>query len=146
MGKVLKIAISKNSGGEIQSVSNAEAVTGKGLINDRHFKDGNKDRNQITLIEIENINYYNQISGTTIDSINFRRNIVTEGIALNNLINNEFFIGEVKVKGRDLCQPCKELQDKLKQKNFVKKIVNRAGLRCEILTGGKIFVGDEIKE
>ena len=51
----------------------------------------------------------------------------------------------MKVKAHDLCQPCKELQDKLKQENFVKKLLNRGGLRCEILTNGKIFIGDEIK-
>ena len=85
MGKVLKIGISKNIGNEIQiqSLNEVEAIAGKGLINDKHFKDGNEVRCQITLIEIENINYYNRISNTTIPAISFRRNIITEGIKLN---------------------------------------------------------------
>ena len=75
----------------------------------------------------------------------FRRNIITEGIRLNELVGSEFFIGNVKVKAHDLCRPCKYLQESLNQKNLVKKLLRKGGLRCEILTNGKIFVGDEIK-
>ena len=61
------------------------------------------------------------------------------------LIGSEFLIGKVRVKGHDLCSPCKYLQESLEQKNLVKEMLRRAGLRCEIVTSGKIFVGDEIK-
>ena len=147
MGKVLKIGISKNIGNEIQiqSLNEVEAIAGKGLINDKHFKDGNEVRCQITLIEIENINYYNRISNTTIPAISFRRNIITEGIKLNELVGKEFIIGEVRVKAHDLCRPCKYLEESLKQKNIVKEFLRKGGLRCEILTDGKIFIGDIIK-
>ena len=147
MGKVLKIGISKNIGNEIQiqSLNEVEAIAGKGLINDKHFKDGNEVRCQITLIEIENINYYNRISNTTIPAISFRRNIITEDIELNELVGKEFIIGEVRVKAHDLCRPCKYLEESLKQKNIVKEFLRKGGLRCEILTDGKIFIGDIIK-
>jgi len=144
MGKVLEIGISENSGGKINSIPYVEAIAGKGLINDRHHKEVNKNKNQITLIEIENIERYNQISGTSIPPINFRRNIITKGIKLNELVGAEFFIGRVKVKGHDLCRPCKELQDRLRQENFVKKLIDKGGLRCEVLSNGKISVGDKI--
>ena len=147
MGKVLKIGISKNIGSEIQiqSLNEVEAIAGKGLINDKHFKDGNEVRCQITLIEIENINYYNRISNTTIPAISFRRNIITEGIKLNELVGKEFIIGVVRVKAHDLCRPCKYLEESLKQKNIVKEFLYKGGLRCEILADGKIFIGDIIK-
>ena len=147
MGKVRGIGISKNIGSEIQiqSLNEVEAIAGKGLINDKHFKDGNEVRCQITLIEIENINYYNKISNTTIPAISFRRNIITEGIKLNELVGKEFIIGEVRVKAHDLCRPCKYLEESLKQKNIVKEFLRKGGLRCEILTDGKIFIGDIIK-
>ena len=61
------------------------------------------------------------------------------------LINKEFFIGNAKVKGIELCEPCLHLQTILRQKNLVKKLVHKAGLRCEILASGKISVGDIIK-
>ena len=58
------------------ATSNVEAIAKKGLVNDRYFKENNDRRNQITLIEIENINDYNQTFGTSIPSTNFRRNII----------------------------------------------------------------------
>ena len=146
MPEVIEIAISEYSRGQMKSVNNVEAISGKGLVNHYHFKNDNEKRRQITLIEIENINHYNQISGTYILPKNFRRNIITEGIRLNELVGSEFFIGNVKVKAHELCRPCKYLQESLKQKNLVKELLRKAGLRCEILTSGKIFVDDEIKQ
>ena len=145
MSKVVEIAVSENPRGQMKSVNNVKAIAGKGLVNHYHFKNDNEKRCQITLIEIENINHYNQITRTSIPSKDFRRNIVTEGIKLNALVGSEFFIGEVKVKAHDLCRPCKYLQESLNQKNLVKELLRKGGLRCEILTNGKIFVGDEIK-
>ena len=145
MGKVLEIGIFENKSNKIVNVSDVEAIKGKGLVGEKHFKENNKKRCQITLIEIENINHYNKITRTTIPAIKFLRNIVTEGIQLNVLVGKEFFIGTVKVKAHDLCRPCKYLQESLDQKNTVKELLHTGGLRCEILTNGKISVGDEIK-
>ena len=145
MPKVIEIAISESSGRVMKNVYSVESIAGKGLLNDRHFKEDNEKKSQITLIEIENINDYNRISGTTILPKDFRRNIITEGIKLNELVGSEFFIGKVKLKAHDLCRPCRNLGESLKQKNFVKELLRKAGIRCEILSDGKIFVGDEIK-
>jgi len=144
MGKVLKIGISENKSNKIVNVNDVDAIKGKGLVDEKHFKEDNKKRCQITLIEIENINHYNQITGTTIPAIDFLRNIVTEGIQLNVLVGKEFFIGTVKVKAHDLCRPCKYLQESIQQKNTVKVLLHTGGLRCEILSSGKICVADQI--
>jgi len=144
MGKVLEIGISENKSNKIVNVNDVDAIKGKGLVGEKHFKEDNKKRCQITLIEIENINYYNKITGTTIPAINFLRNIVTEGIQLNVLVGKEFFIGTVKVKAHDLCRPCRYLQESLQQKNTVKELFHTGGLRCEILSSGKICVDDQI--
>ena len=144
MGKVHEIGISKNKNDKIVNVSDVEAIKGKGLVGEKHFKEDNKKRSQITLIEIENINHYNKITGTMIPAINFLRNIITEGVRLNVLVGKDFFIGVVKVRGHDLCRPCKYLQESLQQKNVVDELLNTGGLRCEILTSGIILVGDNI--
>ena len=65
---------------------------------------------------------------------------------MNDLVDKEFLIGNIKVKGHRLCAPCRYLQELLKQKNLVKKLLNRGGLRCEILTDGTISVNDPIKQ
>ena len=144
MGKVLEIGISENKSNKIVNVNEVEAIKGKGLVGEKHFKENNKKRSQITLIEIENINHYNKITGTQIPAISFLRNIVTEGIRLNVLVGKEFCIGKVKVRAHDLCRPCKNLQESFQQKNTVKELLYTAGLRCEILSSGKIFIDDQI--
>ena len=145
MGRVVGIGIAEIKGNKIKSVDKIDALKGKGLLNDRKFRENNQKNCQITLIEIENINYFNDISKTNISPFDFRRNIITENIRLNDLIGKELFVGEVKLKAHDLCRPCKYLQDKLKQKNIVKEFLHKGGLRCEILTNGKITVVDIIK-
>ena len=145
MGKVVEIGITKIKGNSMIKVEYVEAIKNKGLLNDRKFNENNDKKKQITLIQIENINYFNKISGTSITAVDFRRNIITEGIELNSLLDKEFFIGEVRVKCHDLCRPCMYLQELLKQNNFVKEFLLKGGLRCEILTSGKIYKNDEIK-
>ena len=145
MSEVLKICISKNSGEEMQDLDTIEVLADKGIINDRYFNENNDQDIQITFIESENIDYVNEISSTSVPYIDFRRNIITKGIKLNKLVDKEFLIGNVKIKGHRLCNPCKYLQDKLNIENLVKKLVNRGGLRCEILIDGRISVKDKIK-
>ena len=145
MSEVLKICISKNSGEEMQDIDSIEVLANKGIVNDRYFNENNDQDIQITFIESENIDYVNEISSTSVPYIDFRRNIITKGIKLNELVDKEFLIGNVKIKGHRLCNPCKYLQDKLNIENLVKKLVNIGGLRCEILTDGRVSVKDKIK-
>ena len=146
MSEVSKICITNKSAEEMQDVNTVEVIASKGIVNDRYFNENNNQALQITLIESENIDYYNQISETNIPYISFRRNIITKGIQLNDLVGKEILIGNVKIKGHRLCAPSRYLQEMLKQKNLVKKLLNRGGLRCEILTDGIISVNDPIKQ
>ena len=146
MSEVSKICFTNKSAEEMQDVDTVEVIASKGIVTDRYFKENNDQALQITLIESENIDYYNQISETNIPYISFRRNIITKGIQLNDLVGKEFLIGNVKIKGHRLCAPCRYLQEMLKQKNLVKKLLNRGGLRCEILTDGIISVNNPIKQ
>ena len=145
MGIVVEIGISKNKGEKIKNSTEVEVIKGKGIVFDRKFKTNNDKNRQITLIEKENINYYNDIAKTKITALDFRRNIVTQNIKLNDLVGKEFFIGKIKVKAHDLCRPCKYLQERLKQNNIIKEFMHKGGLRCEILDDGEIAVGDLIK-
>ena len=145
MPKVFKIGITKSKNQKIQEVEEINVLAGEGIIGDRYFDESTEDRNQLTLIESENIDYYNQKFNLKIPYLNFRRNIVTKGIELNDLIGKELLINQTKIKGIDLCRPCKELQEKLGLDNFIKEFLKKGGLRCEILTSANIKVGDEIK-
>ena len=86
MSIVSKICITSKFGKEMIEVDIVEVIANKGIINDRYFKDQNEKDIQLTLIESENIDYFNQKSKTKIIDMDFRRNIITQGIKLNDLI------------------------------------------------------------
>ena len=144
MSKVFKIGIAKNNHQEIQEVKEINLSVGKGIIGDRYFHEHNESRKQLTLIESENIDYYNEKFNLKIPYLNFRRNIVTRGIKLNDLVGKELLINQTKIKGIDLCRPCKHLEEKLNGKDIIKEFLRRGGLRCEILTSGTINLQDKI--
>ena len=145
MSKVIRLGITENNNQKIQEVNEIKLLFGKGVVGDRHFHENNDVRCQVTLIESENIDYYNNKFRTNYPYVNFRRNVVTKGIQLNNLVGKKLLIGNVKVLGHDLCRPCKHLEETLKGEDVIKEFLRRGGLRCEILNSGIITIGDEIK-
>ena len=145
MAEVFKLGITAKNNQPIQEVNSIEVLANKGIVGDRHFHDFNDPYNQLSLIESENIDEYNIKFGLNIPYINFRRNVITKGINLNNLIGKKLQIGNVKVEGVDLCRPCKHLTEMLNQENILKEFLRRGGLRCQILSSSSISIGDEIK-
>ena len=145
VNKVFKIGISKKNGEKINDINEIEVLSGKGIMGDRHFHDSNDHKGQITLIEKENIDYYNNKYKTEISYIDFRRNIVTEGVELNSLIKKEIEIGTVKIFPYQLCRPCLHLEQMVNGKDILKEFLRRGGLRCEVLVSGKVKIGDKIK-
>lgn len=145
MSKVFKLGITKDSNKEIVEVSSIEVLANKGVVGDRHFDEYNDPYNQLTLIESENIDYYNTKYGLDIPYKDFRRNVVTKGIQLNDLIGKKIKIGNVEVEGIDLCRPCRHLTEVLNQSNILKEFLRRGGLRCQILKSSTINIDDEIK-
>ena len=144
MPKVYKLGISTNNNQTISEVNSIKVLANQGIVGDRHFNEFNDPYNQITLIESENIDYYNIKYGLNIPYKDFRRNIITKGIKLNDLVGKRFQIGKVELEGIDLCRPCKHLSEILDQDNIIKEFLRRGGLRCQILTSSTIEVGDKI--
>ena len=144
MSKVFKIGITKINNQEIKEVSAIEVLANKGIVGDRHFNEYNDPFNQLTLIESENIDYYNKKYDLDISYLEFRRNIITKDIRLNDLIDKKISIGNVKVEVIDLCRPCRHLQEKLNQNNIIKEFLRKGGIRCHILSSSKIKTGDPI--
>ena len=144
MSIVFKLGIAKDNNKEIIEVDSIEVIANKGVVGDRHFDDYNDPYNQLTLIEAENIDYYNTRYNLNIPYKDFRRNIITRGIELNNLIGKKIKIGNAEVEGVDLCRPCRHLTEVLDQNNILKEFLRRGGLRCQILNSSKINLGDLI--
>ena len=144
MSEVFKIGITDKNNQQIKQVNSIDVLANKGILGDRHFQEFNDPFNQLSLIESENIDYYNIKHGLNIPYVNFRRNIITKGIKLNDLVGKKILIGKVKMEGIDLCRPCKHLSEVLGQENIIKEFLRSGGLRCQILTSSSIKISDKI--
>ncbi len=120
-------------------VDSVRAVEGKGLEGDRHFfPDGADSGEALTLIEAE------AIEDVGLTGAQSRRQVVVRGVRLNDLVGKRFFVGEVECLGAELCEPCLHLQQ-LTRPGIIKDLIHRGGLRADILSGGTISVGDQVK-
>ena len=132
MSKVFKLGITSNNNKKIKEVESIEVLANKGVVGDRHFDNYNDPYCQLSLIESENIDEYNLKFGLNIPYLDFRRNIITKGIKLNDLFGKRLLVGNVEVEGIDLCRPCRHLTEMLDQENILKEFLRKGGLRCQI--------------
>jgi MOSC domain-containing protein YiiM len=145
VGTVELIVIAAEKEGAVELVSEAEAIAGRGLVGDRYadgrgtFSNPHGLGHELTLIESE------EAERIELPPESARRNLVTRGIDLNALVGKTFTVGEVTCAGRRLCEPCAHLQ-RLTEPGIMRKLAHKGGLRADILEGGRIAVGDEIRE
>ena len=85
------------------------------------------------------------IRDRNIPYLNFRRNIITKGIKLNDLVEKRIKIGSIELEVIDLCRPCRHLSEKLNRNDVIKEFLRKGGIRCQIINDGKIYLGDQIK-
>ena len=145
MSEILKIGFTKDHNKEIIETKEINLIAGKGVVGDRHFKDYNDPLYQLSIIESENIDEYNLKYQLNIPYLNFRRNIVTRGIKLNDLVGKKISVGSVKLEVLDLCRPCRHLSEKLGKNDIIKEFLRKGGIRCQIMNDGKISLNDKIK-
>lgn len=147
-GQLLAIYLTSTHGAPLQPVEGAEALAGGGLAGDRYAvpKHGEavKPLNQLTLIESEALEAATRDYQLTLDPAQTRRNLLTAGVPLNHLVGREFTVGEVRLRGIELCEPCGHLE-KLTLPGVQKAFKHRGGLRAEIVAGGNLRVGDAIQ-
>ena len=149
---VVSIHIAPAAEAPALSVPEVRAVPGRGLEGDRYFaKAGTySDRpgtgRQVTLIESEAIEAVAREEGLRIEAGLTRRNVVTRGVSLNDLVGRAFTVGEVRLVGTRLCEPCAHMARLAGEPRVLPAFVHRGGLRADILTEGMIRVGDPIRE
>ena len=144
MAKIKAINISNLDGENTFYINQAILHKNKGIVNDRYYKNFKENYEQVTLIESEKIDDFNKKINRKLEYKDFRRNIITSGIDLNNNINKKIKISNVVLKIHQLCQPCKYLQNKLGIKDLVKNLIYKSGVRAEILNSGEISTYDQI--
>ena len=144
MSKIEAINITNKSDQVTFYVNQAYLEKNKGIINDRYYENFKDKKEQVTLIEIEEIELFNKLTGIELDYKEFRRNIIISNFKICEMIGQKIKINDVILKIHEVCQPCNYLQKKLNSPNLVKKLVNKSGVRAEILSSGYINKGSKI--
>ena len=151
-GQVLSIHITSAAGEGMELVREVRAVTGRGLEGDRYFEGTGKYSKKpgpgrhVTLIESETLEALKRETGIDLKPDQCRRNILTHRAPLNHLVEREFRVGEVELRGIRLCEPCAYLEKLTGLRGVRKALVHRGGLRAQILSDGLIRVGDAVEE
>jgi hypothetical protein len=153
MGSIVEILIAESAGDKLQSIEQAELISGKGIVGDRYFNqegtfsEALKESGdfEVTLIESEQIIAFNQLTDLSYTAPDFRRNIVTSGINLNALVGCNFRIGNVEFKGIRLCEPCGYLAGLL-GKVVMDNMVHKCGLRAIITKSGTINSNSSVRQ
>ncbi|PKL48643.1 MAG: MOSC domain-containing protein [Candidatus Riflebacteria bacterium HGW-Riflebacteria-2] len=146
MAEIVSIHTCNATGEKTVEKPSVAARAGCGLVGDRYYRanvDGG-NKNAITLQSIEAIEACNRQLNTCFAPSAFRRNLITRGVELNDLLGRKFYVGDVLLYAWELCQPCDYLQ-KMLQAEVLTGMLDRGGLRAEILEGGEIRPGMKIK-
>jgi MOSC domain-containing protein YiiM len=140
-GTIEGIFIAAAAKAPVQPVQSAVAVVGLGLEGDRYFLGVGAfsrwpgEGRQITLIEAE--------TGIDLSVGRHRRNLLTRGVRLDDLVGRRFRVGPVLLRGQRLCAPCRYLERMTGDGTYA-AMRGRGGLRTEVLEGGTIAVGDAV--
>lgn len=149
--RVVEILRTSAPGAPLVACTEAVLEAGRGLVGDRYHAGAGtfsarlagKPDAELTLIEAESIERFNQSAGLALKAADFRRNIVTRGVGLNELVGMEFRVGGALLRGLRLCEPCAHLA-RVANPKVLPGMVHCAGLRAQILVGAVIRPGDPL--
>ncbi len=135
--------------GATSAVERVSALAGRGLEGDRHLLEAGgstagRTGDDLTLIEAEALEALAAETGIELGPRGSRRNLLTRGIALNDLVGRRFTVGGVPCVGVELCEPCRKLA-RLTEDRVLRGLVHRGGLRADVLADGEISVGAAVR-
>jgi hypothetical protein len=158
-GSVVSVHLAPEAGAPMIAVPEARALVGRGLEGDRYCTGRgyysakpSLGGREITLIETEAVEALldgvQNAAGDRLDikltPAQTRRNVATRGVPLNHLVDRVFRVGDVRLRGTRLCEPCKYL-DGLTRPGVMAGLIHRGGLRAQILSEGIIRVGAAVR-
>ena len=134
----------------MKKVEQLYALAGRGIEGDRYFlgtgtySKSPEPGRQVTLIKSEVLESLKDKLEITMKPEESRRNILTHGIEINDLIGTEFYVGTVRLRAHRITQPCLYLEKLLDQPGLYKELWDNGGISCEILSDGVIKERDII--
>ena len=150
-GQVVAICLAPVGEANLVQVEEVRAVPGRGLEGDRYFEGTGTyykradPAREVTFIEKESLDAIAREANIEMDVVDSRRNVVTEGVPLNHLVDKEFQFGDVTFRWIRLCEPCEHMERLSGKPGARDALRHRGGLRAQVLNEGVIRVGDRFK-
>jgi len=154
-GRLLHIHIAPAASYEMEELTQATLVAGRGIEGDRYYLGTGTystlpAMREITLIEAEVLDALArndpplQDGPIVLHPGEHRRNLTVRGVPLGHLVGQRFRIGAAVLRGARINFPCRYLEQLLGRPLYL-PLYNRAGLNCAIEQGGVIRPGDPIE-
>ena len=148
-GSIEALFVCSAGGAPMQRVESVRALAGRGLEGDRYLQ-GNGywsrvDECQVTLIEGEVLDGIVADSGLDVLEGQHRRNLVTRGVALRDLVGKRFRIGAAELEYDRPRPPCAYIQS-ITEKGMTRALGgSRGGICARVVAAGLIKEGDAIE-
>ena len=147
-GSVKEIFITPASAEAMVAVPSVRAFADRGLAGDRFYRESwnavKRSDKAVSLIEDEVLALAAKEIGVEAIGILTRRNIVSRGVPLIELLGREFTVGNVRMRGIRLFEPCGHLVQVSKLPGIFKALEHRSGLKAAVVSDGEIRVGDAV--
>lgn len=149
-GSVLEIWLAGAAAEPMRRVPSVDAVAGRGLAGDRYALGGGTWarypdlEKQVTLIDRDDVAAVAAETASDLAPGDTRRNIVTTGMDLPQLVGRWFAVGDALLFGMKRCPPCTHLE-RLTGVRLVKAMAHRGGINAAVFAGGRIHEGDPVR-
>ena len=126
-----------------------DMIAGAGIKGDRYCGRQDERGQNVTLVEAEEIEAFIREHRLATDLSVTKRNFITRGVRLNELVGREFMVGDVRLRGVELCEPCESIGKSLAREGLsvadvVRQLVHKAGLRADVLSSRVVTRGAKI--
>jgi MOSC domain-containing protein YiiM len=142
MGRVISVHRVAVRDGDAEVLESANVIADFGIEGDWRSRRGRS--RQLTLIEAEALTDVARVLG--LDRVApgaSRRQLVVEGIALNDAVGQRLRVGSVLLEIEDRCDPCPNLEVKIAP-GAQRALENRGGVCARVVEGGMITPGDPV--
>lgn len=146
---VEQLFIAREDSAPMESLESIEAVEG-GLEGDR-YRTGKGyyspfDVCEVTLIEAEAIEEIAEEFGIDLSDGRHRRNVVTRGVAVHDLLGATFRVGDSVLRGTRPRPPCAHVEQVAGEKGVARALKNKRGGVCaSVVDPGRIELGDALE-
>lgn len=148
MARVTDVFVADAGSEPMRSVDRVAAVEG-GLRGDRYCEGRGHytpfDVCEVTLIASEAIAHIDEELGLSLSAGQHRRNLVTEGVDLHDLLDHRFRVGDATLKGTRPRPPCSHVEELADEAGVARALgEGRGGICADVLDPGEIEVGAEV--